>query len=91
MLDGLLKNSSNLNEKEFNTLAKNLGLNMKKFQKDLKDNDAQWQEHIQKDISLGNRVEVRGTPTIYINGRKTKARSLDSFKSEIEAILKTTK
>ncbi len=91
MLDGLLKNSSNLNEKEFNTLAKNLGLNMKKFQKDLKDNDAQWQEHIQKDISLGNRVEVRGTPTIYINGRKTKARSLDSFKSEIEAILNARK
>ena len=91
MLDGLLKNSSNLNEKEFNTLAKNLGLNMKKFQKDLKDNDAQWQEHIQKDISLGNRVEVRGTPTIYINGRKTKARSLDSFKSEIELILNTRK
>ena len=91
MLDGLLKNSSNLNEKEFNILAKNLGLNMKKFQKDLKDNDAQWQEHIQKDISLGNRVEVRGTPTIYINGRKTKARSLDSFKSEIELILNIKK
>jgi len=91
MLDGLLKNSSNLNEKEFNTLAKNLGLNMKKFQKDLKDNDAQWQEHIQKDISLGNRVEVRGTPTIYINGRKTKARSIDSLKSEIEAVLNIKK
>lgn len=89
MLDGLLKNSSNLNEKEFNTLANNLGLNMKKFQKDLKDNDAQWQEYIQKDISLGSRVDVRGTPTIYINGRKTKARSIDSFKSEIELILNT--
>ena len=48
MLDGLLKNSSNLNKNEFNTLAKNLGLNMKKFQKDLKNNDTQWQEHIQK-------------------------------------------
>ena len=91
MLDGLLKNSSSLNEKQFNTLAKDLGLNVKKFQKDYKDKDTQWQEHIQKDISLGNKVEVRGTPTIYINGRKTKARSLDSFKSEIELILNTRK
>ncbi|MEK6563695.1 MAG: thioredoxin domain-containing protein [Candidatus Omnitrophota bacterium] len=91
MLDGLLKNSSNLNKNEFNTLAKNLGLNMKKFQKDLKNNDTQWQEHIQKDISLGNMVEVRGTPTIYINGRKTKARNINSLKSEIESILKAIK
>ena len=91
MLDGLLKNSSNLNENKFDTLAKELGLNVKKFQKDYKDKDTQWQEHIQKDISLGNRVEVRGTPTIYINGRKTKARSLDSFKSEIELILNIKK
>lgn len=91
MLDGLLRNSSQLNEKEFNALAKNLGLNMKKFQKDLKDNDAQWQEHIQKDISLGNRVDVRGTPTIYLNGHKTKARNIDSLKEEIESILKTIK
>ena len=42
-----------------------------------------------KDISLGNRVEVRGTPTIYINGRKTKARNIDSLKGEIELILNT--
>lgn len=91
MLDGLLKNSSKLNEKEFNALAKNLGLNMKKFQKDLKDNDAQWQEHIQKDISLGNRVDVRGTPTIYLNGHKAKVRNVDSLKDEIESILRTIK
>jgi len=91
MLDGLLKNSSSLNEKQFNTLAKELGLNVKKFQKDYKDKDVQWQEHIQKDISLGNKVEVRGTPTIYLNGRKTKARNIDSLKSEIELILNNRK
>ena len=91
MLDGLLKNSSNMNEKEFDTLAKELGLNVKKFQKDYKDKDAQWQEHIQKDISLGGQVEVRGTPTIYLNGRKTKARSIDSLKGEIELILNIQK
>lgn len=91
MLDGLLKNNSKLNEKEFDALAKSPGLNINKFRKDYKDKDAQWQERIQKDIALGGKVEVKGTPTIYINGRKTKARTIDGLKSEIESILNAPK
>ena len=56
--------------------------------KDLKEKDSKWEELIQKDMLMGGQGMVRGTPTFFINGRKTQARDLESFKQEIDAILK---
>jgi protein-disulfide isomerase len=42
-------------------------------------------------MELGNKVEVRGTPTFYLNGKKTMARSLEGFKKEIDEILNNKK
>lgn len=87
MADSLLRNNGSLGEKKFKELAKALGLNVSRFLQDYKEKDSQWQGYIQKDISIGNKVEVRGTPTIYINGRKTRARDIESFRKEIDGIL----
>ncbi len=83
----LLKNQRQLTEDNFKKWAGELGLDVDKFWKDYK-NDAKWTKIIQKDIALGNKVNVRGTPTFYLNGRKTRARDLTSYKREIDAILK---
>ena len=87
MVDALLASGNSLSEDTFKNIAKDIGLNVNKFLKDYKDKDAQWERYIQTDISLAGQVGVRGTPTIYINGRKTTARDFLSFKNEIDAIL----
>jgi protein-disulfide isomerase len=54
---------------------------------DYKNKDAQWEKQIQDDMQLAGSVDVRGTPTFYLNGRKTNARDLNSFKAQIDPIL----
>lgn len=87
MVDALLENGSNLSEDKYNELAKNLGLNIKKFKADYKNKDEQWEDYIRKDMELASKVNVRGTPTFYLNGKKTNARDVASFKREIDQIL----
>ena len=91
MANALLENNQNLGEDIFGKIAKNIGLNVDKFWKDYRDKDAQWEKYIQDDIDLGNQVQVHGTPTFYINGRKTNARDVASWNAEIEEVLKQKK
>lgn len=91
MAELLLQNAAALSDEKFQELAKNLGLNVSKFMKDYKDKDAQWEEAIKKDMDLAVKADVRGTPTYYLNGRKTTARDLNSYKTEIDKILNELK
>ncbi len=91
MADRLLANGQRLGEEIFKKLAKDLGLNADKFWKDYQGKDAQWEKYIQEDITLGEQVGVRGTPTFYLNGRKTNARDLSEWKREIDQILSGSK
>lgn len=87
MLDKILSNNRGLSAEKYEQFAKELGLNVAKFKKDLKANDAAWSEFIDKDFELGTRVDVRGTPTFFIDGKKTMARTPEQVKAEIGAIL----
>lgn len=87
MTELLLQNAQDLTEAKFQELAKTLDLNVDKFMKDFKEKDAQWEKIINDDMALGEKVDVRGTPTYYINGRKTMARNLEMYKKEIDEIL----
>jgi protein-disulfide isomerase len=91
MTDLLLENFKNLSSKKIQEVAKSLKLNMRKFNKALKKNDAKYEEWINADFELGQEIGVRGTPTFYLNGRKTKARNLAGYKKEIDAILNKKK
>ena len=88
MADLLFANFKELSEEKFQELAKNIGLNAGKFNKDYKEKDQEWENRIKTDMELGQKVEVRGTPTFYLNGRKTIARDLAAFQKEIDALLK---
>lgn len=88
MADKIFKNQQSLSDDNFKAWAKEIGLNVDKFLKDLKEKDADYEKIINADMELGQKVDVRGTPTFYINGRKTTARDLDGVKHEIENILK---
>lgn len=91
MVDLLMQNAANLSDEKFKELAQQLKLNVDKFMKDYKEKDARWEELINKDINLGGQVDVRGTPTFYINGRKTVARDINAFKAEIDKLLNEKK
>ena len=88
MINLLLDNSRALSEEKFRELAGQLGLNVEKFTDDLKKKDAQYEEWISQDIMLGTQSDVRGTPTFFVGGRKTMARDLAAFKTQIDALLK---
>jgi protein-disulfide isomerase len=87
MVDALLENGQALSETKYSELAGQLGLNVDRFLKDFKEKNVQWEDYIEKDIALGIQANVRGTPTFYINGRKTNARDFGSLKNEIDQIL----
>ena len=87
MADELLENQRELSDDKFKEIAKSLGLNVNKFVKDFKDKDAEWERRIDADLNLAQAVDARGTPTFYLNGKKTMARDLPQFKVEIDKIL----
>jgi len=87
MMESLLANGGDVTEPKIKEYAKNLGLDYNKLMADYKNKDAQWEKQIQDDMQLGGAVDVRGTPTFYLQGRKTNARDLASFKAQIDAIL----
>lgn len=63
----------------FMKLAKQLKLDEKKFAADMKDEAIK--NKIEKDLVSGNSVDVQGTPTFYLDGKKLEGiNSFDDFK-----------
>jgi protein-disulfide isomerase len=84
--DLLFKNYNRLNEQKVKEIALQLNLDMEKFEKDQKDPDIR--EMINRDVSEGNGIGVRGIPTVFINGRLLRNRSMTGFQELIEKALK---
>ena len=84
--DLLFKDYNRLNEAKIREIAQQLKLNMEKFEKDRK--DPQIMALINRDIAEGNQAGVRGTPTVFINGRLLRNRSMAGFQELIEKALK---
>ena len=87
MADALLANQQKLSDEGYKELAKQIGLNVNKFEKDLKEKDAQFEAAIVQDLKTVEEVDVRGTPSFFLNGKKTMARDLAGYKREIDQIL----
>jgi len=84
--DLLFKNYNRLNEQKVREIAQQLNLDMIKFDQDQK--DPRIGAIIDRDVSEGNRVGVRGIPTVFINGRLLRNRNLGGFQAMIEKTLK---
>ncbi len=87
MVELLLANGANVSEDKLKEYTKQLGLNKRKLMDDLKNKDARYEAQIKADMDLGAQVDVRGTPTFYMNGKKTMARDFNGFKTQIDALL----
>jgi protein-disulfide isomerase len=84
--DLLFKDYNRLNEQKVKEIAQQLNLDMEKFDKDQQ--DPQIRAMINRDLAEGNRAGVGGTPTIFINGRLLRNRSMAGFQELIEKALK---
>lgn len=64
----LLKNYKQVNEQKVLEIAESLELNMEQFNMDRQ--SASFRQLIQEDIENGRKIGVRGTPAVFINGKR---------------------
>lgn len=79
----LFENYRALDEKKIEEIAVELGLDMEKFAVDQK--SPEIAALIERDLKNGREIGVRGTPTIFLNGKRVKIRSTQGFQQLIEA------
>lgn len=89
--DLLFENQQKLGSEEtYIEYAKQLGLNVDKFKKDLQ--NPEYQKIIDADMAQGSKVGVRGTPAFFINGeRLVGAQPASKFKEVIDRALAEAK
>ena len=83
--DLLFENIDTLSDQKFRQIARELGLDLERFEKDI--NDLKIVARINQDIRLGAHMGVRGTPTVFINGRVSRARTLEALEAAVESAL----
>ena len=79
--DLLFKDYNRLNDAKVKEIVKKLGLDEQEFEK--KTADPQIVQKIRQDYTDGVAVGVTGTPTLFINGKLLRNRSMDGFKEII--------
>jgi protein-disulfide isomerase len=85
----LFASQKDLSDAKVEAIAREIGLNMEQFNKDLK--DPVIASLIDRDINSGREANVQGTPTIFVGGKLLNQRSLQGFQQAIEAKLKGKK
>lgn len=84
MSDKLFEHQRELTPEGFRRWATEIGLDVKRFERDLEKNDARYEEIFRADMETGMKnAKVRGTPSIYVNGWYLKKRTVDAVKEII--------
>jgi protein-disulfide isomerase len=87
--DRVFERYNKLSEQELRDIAVSLELDMDRFEADRK--DPQIQAQVSDDARDGQQSEVRGTPTVFVNGRLLQSRDLAGFQQMIEEQLRRTR
>ncbi|MCF8131458.1 MAG: DsbA family protein [Deltaproteobacteria bacterium] len=87
--DELFKYYRNLNEKKFVEIAQKLGLDEEKFNRDR--HDPAILAKMNQDNEEGEKIEVRGIPAIFMNGRRINNRDIKDLQDMVEKQLKKNK
>ena len=86
--DVLFKNQRALEESKMNGYAADAGLNVEQFKKDMAENKSKYTKAVDADFRQGQSVGVRGTPTLYIGGKKVANRTVQGMSAMVDAVLK---
>ena len=89
MDEKLFANQKELSEAKVEAIAREIGLNMEQFSQDLKDPDIT--SLIDRDFNEGRQENIRGVPTIFVNGKMLSQQSLTGLQHAIEAELEKKK
>jgi protein-disulfide isomerase len=89
MHDELFSAYNQLSDQKINEIAAKVGLDMAAFEKDR--SDPGLKAIIQKDIADGNQAGVRGTPTVFVNGRMLRDRRIEGFQAAVDKALESLK
>jgi len=88
--DELFKNYNRLNDQKIQEIVKQLNLDQTKFNEDTK--SPVEAARVRQDYEEGIRLGVRGTPTVFINGKQfRKKRSMKNMEAVIDEELKAGK
>jgi protein-disulfide isomerase len=68
--------------------AADAGCNVEQFKADLEANRDAYAQQVDQDSKEGSAADVRGTPALYINGRKVRDRSVEGMSAMIDEAAK---
>lgn len=88
MYDLLFANQDKFSDTMFSDLAKQLSLDMEKFEKDMK--SSELTNRVANDQADGTRFGVNSTPTFFLNGKKLNLSSFDDLTREVDAAVKNS-
>jgi protein-disulfide isomerase len=80
--DLLFENYRELDQEKIEEIAKQLGLDETAFKEQLK--NPILAARVRQDTTEGVRADVRGTPTVFVNGRRLRNRTLDGFQVAVD-------
>jgi len=80
--DLLFKDYNKLNDQKIHEIVLGLGLDQTEFEKKMKDPGIK--ATISQDLRDGAQAGVRATPTVFINGRRLKNRTLQGFQTAVD-------
>ena len=87
MHDVLIQNQGSLDASKLADYAKQAGLDVARFKRDLEQKKDQYDQRINAEMQQGQSFDVRGTPTLYIGGKKVGARTVEGMSAMIDAEL----
>ena len=80
--DRLFADFNRINDQKIKDIARELGYKTAEFEKQMA--DPKILSMIRQDVQDGTAAGVRGTPTIFVNGRRLKNRTLKGFQDLID-------
>ncbi len=85
----LFAHQNELSDSKVEAIAREIGLDMEQFNKDLK--DPAIASLIDRDLNEGRQANIPGTPAVFVNGKLINLRNPQSIQQAIEAELKKKK
>lgn len=82
----LMQNQSALTVEKLKGYATEVGLDRSRFDSAL--DSGKYKESVQKDVDEAIRLGLKGTPTLFINGRRVSVRTYEDLKAIIDGALK---
>jgi protein-disulfide isomerase len=89
MQEVIFKNTKKLQDADLKKYAQEVGLDVEQFEKDYKSEEVN--KIVQQDLADAKKAQVRGTPTLFLNGKRVQDRSEAGMKKQIQAILEGKK